>query len=476
MASRKPPISRTLNRTIVGSPPTRNRIARVAIVATFGALLFGYDTGVISGALPFMTFHCEAVTAFDESFIVSALLLGAAFGALIGGRMADKIGRRRLILWLAVVFLVGTLGCALAPNIPVMVVSRFVLGLAVGGASVTVPLYLSEVAPVARRGKLVTMNELMIVSGQLLAFIINAVLASAFPDHGAVWRYMLAVAGLPAVFLFFGMLRMPESPRWLILNGHPYDGMDVLKQVRDSHVEAEAEFDDIKAHAARTEALEKGSYADLKVRWIRRVLFIGLGIAMVQQLTGVNSVMYYGPQILEESGFTTQAALIGQTANGVISVLATFVGIWLLGRIGRRPMFIGGLIGTTSSLLLIGVFSQVIADGETVKPFIILLLTVTFLAFMQGTLGPLAWLMLSEIFPQRIRGLAFGLAALVLWLTNTAVGFAMPPLIESLGISTTFYIFAAIGLCSITFVAKFVPETRGRSLEALEDEFEVKYA
>lgn len=278
-----------------------------------------------------------------------------------------------------------------------MVISRVLLGLAVGGASVTVPAYLSEMSPANRRGRMVTMNELMIVTGQLMAFTFNAILATTFGDVSHIWRYMLVIATLPAVILWFGMLVMPESPRWLASKGRFGEALAVLLQVREKE-EAHEEIEEIKQHLEDEDAIQKARWKDLSIPWIRRIVFIGIGIAVVQQITGVNSIMYYGTQILKNAGFGTQAAIVGNIANGVISVAATFVGIWLLGKIGRRPMLTIGLIGTTSALTLIGIFSYVL-EGSAALPYVVLSLTVTFLAFQQGAISPVTWLMLSEIFP-----------------------------------------------------------------------------
>ena len=452
-------------------PRARRFLRRVAVLATFGGLLFGYDTGVISGALPFMQFDQRPLTPLEEGTIVSSLLIGAALGSFLGGRIADRRGRRGLIGALAVVFFIAAAACAFAPTIGVMIAARFILGLAVGGASVTVPMYLAELSPAARRGRIVTQNELMIVSGQLAAFVVNAVLAAAVPEHAAVWRWMLVVASLPAVVLFFGMLVVPESPRWLILHGRFAEGVAVLRRIRTEE-QAVREAEEIRRHDER--AVRTPLLKELAVPWIRRVFVIGLGIAMVQQLTGVNSIMYYGVQILQKSGFDQQGALIGQIANGVISVLATFVGIALLGRMGRRPLLITGLVGTTTSLLLVGGASALLA-GSPALPFVVLSLTVTFLAFQQGAVSPVTWLMLAEIFPARIRGAAFGLAALILWLTNFLVGFLFPQLVDGIGISPTFFLFAIVGVGAVVFVARSLPETRGRSLETLEAELRERF-
>ncbi|UQS25087.1 sugar porter family MFS transporter [Amycolatopsis thermalba] len=452
--------------------PHKRRLRLVTVIATFGGLLFGYDTGVINGALPYMQADL-GLTPLTEGLVTSSLLLGAALGAVLGGRLSDRRGRRRTILALAVIFLVGTLGCTFAPDTTVMVLSRFVLGLAVGGASVTVPTYLAEVSPAERRGRLVTQNELMIVTGQLLAFTFNAIIGNAFGESGGVWRWMLVLATLPAVVLWFGMLVMPESPRWLASRERFGDALAVLKEVRSGR-RAEAELAEVRQLALEDRQAKTGGWSDLATPWIRRLVLTGVGIAIVQQITGVNSIMYYGTQILTDAGFSANGALTANIANGVISVLATFAGIWLLGRVDRRPMLIAGQIGTTSALLLIGLFSLLLPEGIG-RAFVVLSLTVTFLAFQQGSISPVTWLMLSEIFPLKLRGFGFGLCALVLWLTNFAVGLLFPLLVEAIHISGAFFLFAALGVGAITFVARFVPETRGRSLETLEKELRTRY-
>ncbi|MBA4021920.1 MAG: MFS transporter [Gordonia sp.] len=454
------------------SPAKFLRLA--TIISTFGGLLFGYDTGVINGALPYMAEKDQLnLTSFTESLVASSLIFGAAVGAIAGGRLADRYGRRRNIIGLAVIFFFATLGCVFAPSMEVMVAFRFVLGLAVGGASVTVPTYLAEMSPAEKRGRMVTQNELMIVSGQLLAFTFNAILANLTEDNH-VWRYMLVIATLPALVLWFGMLMMPESPRWLGRQGRTGDMLRVLQQVREEQ-QARTEADEITRMAEEEKSTATMQWTVLRdVPWIRRVLVIGCGIAVVQQISGVNSIMYYGTQILEDSGFDKDAALTANIANGVISVAATFVGIWLLGKVGRRPMLMVGVAGTATALLLIGIFSLVLPSG-TGRAFVVLTLTVTFLAFQQGATSPVTWLMLSEIFPLEIRGFAFGVTGFVLWMVNFGVGFFFLQLVDWFSISTTFFIFFVLGCCAFTFVKLYLPETKGRTLESLETEFTEKY-
>lgn len=448
----------------------RRALRRATIISTLGGLLFGYDTGVINGALPYMQ-EDLGLTPLTEGLVTSSLLVGAAFGALFGGRLADRSGRRRMLMVLAVIFLAGTLACTFAPSTAVMIAARFVLGLAVGGASVTVPVYLAEVSPSARRGQTVTRNELMIVTGQLLAFVSNAYLGNTFGESGAIWRWMLVLATLPALVLWIGMHFMPESPRWLASKGRFGETLSVLQRIRSAS-EARAEFEDVKALAVEDAKTRMGSWKDLNVPWLRRIFAVGIGLAVIQQITGVNSIMYYGTQILAQSGFGREAALTANIANGVISVAATFVGIWLLGKVGRRRMLITGQLGTTAALLLIGVFSLVLPEG-TARGFVILSLTVTFLAFQQGAISPVTWLMLSEIFPLNIRGLGMGASAFVLWTVNFLVGFGFPQLLAGIGLSNTFFVFALLGLGAITFAAKYIPETKDKSLEELEHHFKL---
>ncbi|MBL4965240.1 sugar porter family MFS transporter [Bacillus halotolerans] len=448
----------------------RSSLQLIMISATFGGLLFGYDTGVINGALPFMARSDQLnLTPVTEGLVTSMLLLGAAFGALLCGKLADRYGRRKMILNLSFLFFLASLGTAFAPNVLTMVIFRFLLGLAVGGASSMVPAFLAEMAPYEKRGRMVTQNELMIVGGQFLAYVFNAILGVAMSDTGHVWRYMLVLCAIPALLLFASMLRVPESPRWLTSKGKKSEALRVLKLIRDEK-RAEAEFKEIQAAAVKDSNVEKASIKEFSTPWLRSLLWIGIGVAIVNQITGVNSIMYYGTQILQESGFGTKAALIANIGNGLISVIAVIIGIWLVGRVNRRPILMIGLSGTTTALLFIAIFS-IVLDGSAALPYIVLSLTVLFLAFMQGCVGPVTWLVIAEIFPQKVRGLGSGISVFFLWILNFIIGFAFPIMLSSAGLSFTFFIFVALGILAIGFVYKFMPETKGRTLEELEEHF-----
>jgi major inositol transporter-like SP family MFS transporter len=448
--------------------PHSKRLGLVAVIATFGGLLFGYDTGVINGALEPMKDDL-GLTSGTEGFVVSILIFGAAIGALIGGRLSDTYGRRHNILMLAGLFALGTIGCVLSPSWEVLAVFRFVLGLAVGGASATVPVYLAEVSPVETRGSMVTRNEVMIVSGQFAAFVINALIFNIWGEHDGVWRYMLLVAVLPAFALFFGMLRMPESPRWLTGQDRNDDALDVLKQIR-SDERAEAEMAEVHRLAEEEKESQTGGWADLAVPWIRRLVIVGIGLGVFQQFTGINSIMYYGSQLLEDAGFSAKAAVIANTANGLFSVLGITVGILLMNKVDRRTMLLVGFGLTTFFHLLVGMSARFLPDNDF-KPYFILLFVILFVFSMQGTIGPLVWLLLAEIFPLKIRSFAMGVCVFCHWLANACVAFGFPPMVDAVGIANTFFLFAALGIAALVFIATMVPETRGISLEEFEEKF-----
>jgi major inositol transporter-like SP family MFS transporter len=452
-----------------GSPAHNRFLIKLTVISTLGGLLFGYDTGVISGALLYMGDDLN-LTPLSEAVVVSSLLFpGAAFGALLGGKLADALGRRGALFVCAVLFLVGATITAVAPNVPIMVTGRILLGFGVGAAAAVVPLYLAEMAPVDKRGRMVTINELMIVTGQFLAFATNAILDAVIEDPN-VWRWMLGVATIPAVALFIGLFFLPDSPRWYAVQNRLDDTRRVLDLSRPP-AEAAEEYNVVAEHARRDVAEDKGrALRDLKAYpWMRRVLWIGCGLATVQQATGINTVNYYAPTILESTGLGASASLILTVTVGVIAIIGTVIGIILLGFINRRPLIITGFVGVAAGHAVLA--ASFLLPGSNFRSYLILAAMLLVVFFVQTFIGTLVWLLLSEIFPMTIRGFAMGIAVFVLWTVNAAISFAFPPLVAALGATLTFGLFAVINAGSIFFVKKYAPETRGRSLEELEDNF-----
>jgi MFS transporter, SP family, major inositol transporter len=446
----------------------RGYLVTLTVISTLGGLLFGYDTGVISGALPFLKrdLHLSGV---QEASVVSSLLLGAMIGALVGGKLSDVLGRKGALRVCSILFFLGAAGSATAPSFAVMLPARILLGIAVGAAAATVPLYLSEMAPAHRRGRMVTINELMIVGGQFLAFAINALINGLF--HGEnVWRWMLIVAATPAVALFAGLFFLPESPRWFAVRGRFDDARRVLTLSRPG-AEAAEEYNVIVTHVRREADGSRGTaLRHLRANpWMRRILAIGIGLAIVQQATGINTVNYYAPTILESAGLGTSAALVLTITVGIVGVVGTVLGIYLLGHVNRRPLVMTGFIGVAAGHLMLAL--MFLMPESRTRAYLILLGMLVVVFFVQTFIGTLIWLLLSEIFPMQIRGFAMGAAVFVLWTVNTVISFVFPLLVAAVGATPTFALFCLVNAGSFLFARKFCPETRGRGLEELEDDF-----
>lgn len=446
------------------------KITFISIIATFGGLLFGYDTGVINGALPFMIQKNELnISATAEGIIAGALTLGAAVGAIAGGKLSDKFGRKKIIMNLAIIFIISTVGCSVSPNIETMIVFRTLLGLAVGATSVIVPTFLAEMAPTNIRGRIVAQNEVMITGGQLLAFTFNAILGTTFGHIPSIWRYMIFLATIPAVILWIGMIAVPESPRWLAANVNVDQAFEVLKSIRQPQ-EAEDEMEKIRISLKSEKELEKSSIKDLQIPWIRKILYIGIGLGIVQQIVGINIMMYYGTTILEKSGFARDIALIANIGNGLTSVIAAFAGMFIVNKFKRRHVMITTLVGTTLMMVGMTLVNKFLATSS-VLPYATITLTIAFLAFFQGGVSPITWTLLSEIFPVRLRGLGMGFATFFLWIGNFFVAIIFPILLANIGLTKTFLLFTGFNIISLIFAIFFVPETQGRSLEEIELDF-----
>ena len=460
--------------------PHRKRIGLISIVACLGGLLFGYDTGVANGAEGPMAQEL-GLSLLQLGVVISSLIFAAAVGALVGGKLSDAIGRRTTILVLAVLFFVGVLFVVLSPAGPepgtfsatgfgVLVTGRIILGLAVGGASTVVPVYLAELAPYEIRGSITGRNELAIVSGQLAAFVCNAIIGTVWGHVDGIWRFMFGICALPAVALFVGMLRMPESPRWLVEKGRHDEALAILRTIR-SEDRAIAELGQVELIAEEEKAEHViGWKAILTNRWLLRIILIGIGVAMTQQLTGINSIMYYGTRVLEESGMSEDQAMLANIAFGVVAVIGGIIALRNMDRLDRRKTFLIGLSLTTTCHCLVGLASWLLPAGNPARPFVILALVTAFVLSMQTFLNIAVWVWLAEIFPLHMRGLGFGISAFFGWTTNGFLALFFPSLVQGIGITGSFFLFAAIGVGALLFVWSQVPETRGRSLEALEED------
>ena len=438
----------------------------VYFFGALGGMLFGYDTGVISGAILFISDELQ-LTPSLEGLVVASLLLGAAIGAACAGPLSDRLGRRNLIIIAAILFTVGAIGAALSPNVGVLVLFRVVLGLAVGTAALIVPLYLSEIAPTEIRGAISSLNQLMITVGILLAFIVNALLA----DSGA-WRWMLGLAVLPSVVLLVGMFFMPETPRWLVSRGRDDNARDVLLQSRTEE-EAEQEIRDIK----EVERQEEGGLRELMAPWVRPALVVAVGLAVFQQIIGINTIIYYAPTTLTNVGYGNAAAIYANLIIGAINVLMTLVAIRIIDSTGRKPLLLAGLLGMVISLTVLGLSTLLLSEPSSptdTVAVITLLCLAGFIISFAATWGPTVWVMLPEILPLRIRGTAMGVAIFLHWIANFIVSQTFPSLLAAVGPGPVFLGYAVIGVLAFIFVRALVTETKGRSLEEIEADLQQK--
>ena len=512
------------------SGPKRS-LGLIALVATLGSLLFGYDTGVISAALPYMYLPHDAsglqINSVEEGLVGTFLCLGAALGASVGGKLSDKYGRRHNITLLAAVFFFGALGCTFSPNIWILYFFRIVLGFAVGGASATVPVFLGETAPKRIRGTLVAVDQMMIVFGQFLAFSMNAVLTQIHggPEvtvakdvvnssgevvakagetvswesvqhlanvavesgNGTTWRYMLVLASLPAIALWIGIRLMPESSRWYVANLRIAEAIGALKRVRDESKDGPIadEIDEMLEIQRKEAGQEKWGLAQIwSTGWTRRLLIIGIILGLADQLTGINTAMYYTPKVLSAAGLPMSDAISLNVVSGGVSFIGSAVGLWLVTRFARRHV---GIYQETSIVVSLGLLAAVFffliqpyqdADGNisgapAFAPFLVLIIVSLFVFAKQS--GTVTWVLVAEIFPSKVRGTAMGLAVGALWIANAIVAAVFPVMMEKLGGALTYLIFCLINVGSLIFYMRFVPETKYHSLEELEERFEKEY-
>ncbi|UXS29707.1 sugar porter family MFS transporter [Staphylococcus delphini] len=433
----------------------------IFFIGALGGLLYGYDMGVISGALLYLKDDIP-LNAYTEGLVVSSMLVGAIVGAGLSGPLSEKLGRRRLVFMISIVFIIGALILALAPTMEILVLGRAIIGLAVGGSTAIVPVYLSELAPTDARGSLSSLNQLMITIGILASYLVNYAFA---PIEG--WRWMLGLAVVPSLILMIGVIFMPESPRWLLEKRGEKAARDVMKLTYPAS-EIDHEIENMK----KINQIADNTWTVLKSPWLLSTIIIGSIFALLQQLIGINAIIYYAPKIFATAGLGESTAILSTVGIGVVNVLVTIFAISIIDKIDRKKLLVIGNIGMVASLLIMSALIWLI--GVNSAAWIIMLCLTTFIIFFGVSWGPVLWVMLPELFPMRARGAATGIAALVLSIGSLLVAQFFPVLTDVLEVQQVFLIFAVIGIIAMIFVMKFLPETRGRSLEQIEQDLRAR--
>lgn len=463
--------------------PSMRFTIRVALTVALGGFLMGFDASVISGVVGFIEPEFE-LSKFELGWAVASLTLTATMAMMMAGPISDRFGRRPVLKVAALLFAVSAAASAVAPDYITLVVARMLGGFGVGAALIIAPMYIAEIAPPAVRGRMVSFNQLNIVIGISAAYFSNYLILSLGQSDIAWaqslrlgdwnWRWMLGVEALPAIFYFFALLFVPESPRWLAMRGKNEEALEILEQVSDK-AQAEADLRAVQQSLHAEASAEKGSFRELFQPAMKLVLTIGISIAILQQITGINSVFFYAPMIFEQSGIGTDAAFMQAVLVGIVNLVFTVTAILLIDKLGRRPLLLAGMsiIAVCMLLLAYGFGSASYSpSGELVdmNPTLILIGILGFVAGFAISLGPVMWVLFSELFPNKIRGIAISFVGLI----NSAVSFGVqlvfPWELETLGPSMTFLIYGVFAVIGLIFVWRILPETKGRSLEQLEAE------
>jgi sugar porter (SP) family MFS transporter len=433
----------------------KNQLLIFSTAAALGGLLFGFDTGVISGAIHFIKIEFN-LNAFQEGFAVSNLMVACVIGALIAGPIADWTGRKKVLILCAVLFTVSAILSALPRSFTELVIARFIGGMGVGMASVVSPMYIAEISPAKIRGRLVALNQLAIVVGILLSYLSNWLLVDTGINN---WRYMLVAEILPAITFLVGLFFIPESPRWLTKEGLEKEALDVLNIVAGA-ANADHELQEVKKSLSE----KSTSLKELLHPSLRRVLIVGILFSLFAHITGIDTIIYYGPIIFLESGFKTDSALLASVMIGITNLIFTFVGMAMVDKAGRKFLLLVGLAGMGISMTLVGLCMQ----SDMISAKWTLLWIMTYIASFAMSIGVVIWVYLSEIYPTRVRGQALSVATMVLWLGNVILTQLFPVMMERFG-GGTFYIFSFICLLAFIFTWTMVKETKGVSLEEIEE-------
>lgn len=427
-------------------------------VAALGGLLFGYDTGVISGAILFIQ-NQFSLSATMEEIVVSSVLVGAVMGAVIGGALTDRFGRRGMIILAGNIFTVTAIGTALAPTVTWLIAARVVSGIAIGIASFISPMYIAELVPSKVRGSLVAVNMLAITTGIVVAYLVDYAFSAV---HG--WRFMFGLAAIPSIILVIGMWRLPDSPRWLISKSRVDEARRVLQRVR-TDLDVNPEIADIQKSM---EDQGVGGMKGLFQPSLRMPMIVGLGLAIFQQITGINTVIYYAPTIFKFAGIAaTGPAILAGAALTMVMWVFHVLAIFLLDRIGRRPLLLVGVGGQIIGLAILGAAFQ-FQQLATLKSYIAIGGLVIYVTCFAFGLGPIFWLLISEIYPLKVRGAAMSAATVTNWALNLAVAITFLTLVGVLGHAGTFWLYGVIAIGAWVFFYLLVPETKGKSLEQIE--------
>ena len=456
-------------------------IGAIVAVATIGGFMFGYDSGVINGTQKGLEAAFD-LGKFGIGVNVGAILVGSSIGAFIAGRLADRIGRRSVMMLAAVLFLVSALMAGAATSSAVFIVARIIGGFGVGAASVISPVYISEVTPANIRGRLSSVQQIMIITGLTGAFVANFALARSAGGSTAdlwlsqpAWRWMFWLQAIPAAIYLGALLFIPESPRYLVVKGEIEKARTVLARLFGAE-EADRKVEEIRDSLAQDH--HKPKLSDLinkSTGKLRPIMWAGIGLAVFQQLVGINVVFYYGATLWEAVGFSEDNALQINILSGVLSIGACLLAIALIDRVGRKPLLLVGSAGMTVTLAIVAyAFSTAVtgADGAVSLPgnngVTALIAANLYVVFFNLSWGPVMWVMLGEMFPNQLRGSALAVAGFAQWMANAAVSVSFPTLAMSPGLAATYTGFAIFAAMSFFFVKSMINETRGRELEAME--------
>ncbi len=456
---------------------------RVALIVALGGFLMGFDASVISGVVGFIGPEFD-LSNIQVGWAVASLTLTSTFAMMIAGPVSDRFGRRPVLKVAAILFALSAIASAIAPDYLTLVIARMLGGFGVGAALIIAPMYIAEIAPADVRGRMVSFNQLNIVIGISVAYFSNFLILGLGQSDLAWaqslrlaewnWRWMLGVEALPAILYFFALFSVPESPRWLAMRGRAEEALKIFTRV-SGKLKAEADLKSVQDSLDAEAHLEKASLKELFMPAMRLVLTIGIVIAILQQITGINSVFFYAPMIFEQSGIGKDAAFMQAVLVGIVNLVATVVAILLIDKLGRRPLLLTGLVVIASSMLLLAYSfsSATYGPGGELIDMNATLVLIGILSFVAGfgiSLGPVMWVLFSELFPNRIRGIAISFCGLINSSVSFIVQLVFPWELENFGPSTTFLIYGSFAIIGLLFVMRILPETKGRSLEELQDE------